>query len=292
MSELNNYEMMNATFQILLKIISKRTSINVAHDTLSQIVNHLETKYEFLKYVKIENNVYFEMKNNITINQEINNEDSTEVITCLKEIVNYSTSAIGEQADYFFIREVRDNLSFNNEIDLKDFLLSLGGKQNEYLINRKIELNRNNDSYQIKNSEVIGPVLKALIYLLDKILEENKALEKINIILQEKQKKYYFFNYVSIGKNDNENFIDILDKEVNSVIPIEFAEAMEELIISVGRFTEWEMYFSYIDKFKEILGPEMLLKLQIKGLDLEKINISLRYQNRTILQNVLNALFE
>ena len=67
---------------------------------------------------------------------------------------------------------------------------------------------------------------------------------------------------------------------------------MEELIISVGRFTEWEMYFSYIDKFKEILGPEMLLKLQIKGLDLEKINISLRYQNRTILQNVLNALFD
>ncbi|MCK5260860.1 MAG: hypothetical protein KAJ44_01615 [Thermoplasmatales archaeon] len=60
MSQLKNSEIIKHVLQILINKIGRRTSENFALVIIDTVIKELESKYDFLKYAKIENMLYSE----------------------------------------------------------------------------------------------------------------------------------------------------------------------------------------------------------------------------------------
>ena len=74
MSQLKNSEIIKHVLQTLINKIGRRTSESFALVIIDTVIKELESKYDFLKYAKIENMLYSERinanmgKNNTKIN--------------------------------------------------------------------------------------------------------------------------------------------------------------------------------------------------------------------------------
>ena len=294
MSELKNSEIITFTVDTLIGIISKRTSPSYAYSTVSKTVNQLLIKYDFLRYLKIENTIYSEIGDKVIVDPKIDNVLSTDFINCVKELIDSSIKAIGENADFFFIRELRDNFGYENEPIIKDLLLNLNIKQFEYIINRKEEIRREKTFFHIKNTEVVKPVMTALMCLLNKETSETEAVKTIIDLKRKYEGNYDFLKYITITKNsDADSIYKISIEEGLNVVPSgEIAEALEKLIEEIGKSVEEDFNQTFIADFKIAAGELVTEKMKRVGINLNRISRSIRYQNRTITKNVFQALLD
>ena len=294
MSEAKNSEIIIFTIHTLIRLIGKRTSPSSAYSTVHNVVDKLKSKYDFLQYVKVENAIYSENKDEVVVDTEIDKVQSTDLINCVKEIADLSIRAIGENADFFFIRELRDNLGYENEVAVEDFLLSLNMKQFEYIINRQEEIRREKTFYQIKNAEVAKPVMTALIYLLNKETAETEGV-KILIDLKKKyEENYDFLKYISINNKaeDNEVYAITIAEELDSIPSAEIAEAIGKLIEEIGNSIEEDSDQTFIANLNIVLGDTTTTKMRKIGIDLNRIALAIQHQNRRITKKVLQALLD
>jgi len=293
MPELKNSEIISFTIQTLIKIIGNRTSNNYAYSTVENTINQLLTKYDFLRFIQLENTFYSETKSGLTIDPEINHVEKKNLVNCVKEIIDLSTKAIGENADYFFIREIRDNLGYVDEPAVADFLSALNYKQFEYIIDRRREIEHAQSLFNVKNSEVIQPVITALVYLLAKIMSEEDALEAIASIMRQNYKKYDFLKHIHIlDVRKADNSYTTLTPAIDDIIKPKMAEALEMLIVEVGKSVEQSQNISFINNFKTIIGDITTAKIREMGINLHKADAAIRYQNWKIMQKVLHALLD
>ena len=293
MPELKNSEIITFTIDTLIRIIGKRTSPSYAYSTVENTINQLLTKYDFLRFIQLENTFYSETKSGLTIDPEINHVEKKNLVNCVKEIIDLSTKAIGENADYFFIREIRDNLGYVDEPAVADFLSALNYKQFEYIIDRRREIEHAQSLFNVKNSEVIQPVITALVYLLAKIMSEEDALEAIASIMRQNYKKYDFLKHIHIlDARKADNSYTTLTPAIDDIIKPKMAEALEMLIVEVGKSVERSQNISFINNFKTIIGDITTAKIREMGINLHKADAAIRYQNWKIMQKVLHALLD
>ena len=293
MPELKNSEIISFSIQTLIRIIGKRTSNNYAYSTVENTINQLLTKYDFLRFIQLENTFYSETKSGLTIDPEINHVEKKNLVNCVKEIIDLSTKAIGENADYFFIREIRDNLGYVDEPAVADFLSALNYKQFEYIIDRRREIEHAQSLFNVKNSEVIQPVITALVYLLAKIMSEEDALEAIASIMRQNYEKYDFLKHIHIfDARKADNSYTTLTPVIDDIIKPKMAEALEMLIVEVGKSVEQSQNISFINNFKTIIGDITTAKIREMGINLHKADAAIRYQNWKIMQKVLHALLD
>ena len=293
MPELKNSEIISFSIQTLIRIIGKRTAPSYAYSTVENTINQLLTKYDFLRFIQLENTFYSETKSGLTIDPEINHVEKKNLVNCVKEIIDLSTKAIGENADYFFIREIRDNLGYIDEPAVADFLLALNYKQFEYIIDRRREIEHAQSLFNVKNSEVIQPVITALVYLLAKIMSEEDALEAIASIMRQNYEKYDFLKHIHIfDARKADNSYTTLTPVIDDIIKPKMAEALEMLIVEVGKSVEQSQNISFINNFKTIIGDITTAKIREMGVNLHKADAAIRYQNWKIMQKVLHALLD
>jgi len=294
MSELKNSVIITFTLDSIVRIISKRTSPSYAYSTVNKIINQLLIKYDFLRYVKINNTIYSEIDNKVVVDPEIDNVQTTDFFNCVKELINSSTKAIGENADFFFIRELRDNFKYENEPIIKDLILNLNIKQFEYIVNRKNEIRREETFFQVKNNEVVKPVITTLIYLLSKTTSETNAVKTIIDLKRKHEENYDFLKNISINNtanNDSNVNISIAD-ELNTVPSAIIAEALEKLIQEIGKSIDEEFNQTFITDFKIVSGELSTEKMKKIGIDFNRISLAIRYQNKTITTKVLQVLLD
>jgi len=294
MSEIKNSEKITFIIDTLIRIISKRTSPSYAYSTVNKTINQLLIKYDFLRYVKIENTIYSEIDDKVIVDPKIDNVQSTDFFNCVKELVDTSTKAIGENADFFFIRELRDTFGYENEPILKDLLLNLNIKQFEYITDRKEEIRREKAFFQIKNTEVVKPVITALIYLLNKETSETEAVKTIIDLKRKYEENYDVLKDISINNktDDDSNYNISIAEELNTVPSGKIAEALEKLIEEIGKLKEEDFNQTFIADFKIVAGELVIEKMKRIGIDLNRINHAIRYQNRRITKKVLQALLD
>lgn len=294
MPEVKNSEIITYTIKTLIRIISKRTSYSTAYSTVNNVIDQLQSKYDFLQYIKIEDAIYSENKNEVTVDPEIDKVQSTDFINCVKELTDLSTKSIGKNADFFFIRELRDNFGYGNETIAEDFLLSLNMKQFEYIISRQEEMRREKTFYHIKNSEVAKPVMTALIYLLNKVTTETEVVKTLIDLKRKYEEHYDFLKYISINnKADDDGMYAITIAEELDIVPsAEMAEALEKLIEEIGNSIEEDSEQTFIANLKIVVGDSITTKMKRIGIDLNRITLAIRHQNQRITKKVLQALLD
>jgi hypothetical protein len=241
--------------------------------------------------------MYSEVESEMTVDPEINNVEKKDLINFIKEFVDLSTKTIGENADYFFIREIRDNFGYENEPAVTDFLLNLNYKQFEYIMDRRTEIEQEKSLFSVKNSEVVKPTINALIYLLTVIISKTDAIKVVDSIVRKNQEKYDFLKYINIkivyGKDEDDSSYTItLEDEIDNVKSNEIAEFLETIIEEAGKSFEWIKGRSLLEDFKIVVGHDSFINMKRIGINFNKIDKSIQHQNKNVSKSVLEALLD
>jgi hypothetical protein len=130
-------DVMKSVLKTLISISSRKTDLPSAVMTMDDLIKRLETKYNFLKHVQINDDFYSETTSDvISVMSDINTVSPTELGKALHAIIDSVNRSLGENAGHFFIKEIRNTLSDDYLLVIKNMGLDLGIMQLESEITR------------------------------------------------------------------------------------------------------------------------------------------------------------
>jgi DNA-binding response OmpR family regulator len=105
----------------LLKVTSSKTSQDYAHLLIATLLQRLEKDYEFLKDVRIEQQrTADDLQYGVYVAEAVDAVESEHMGRFLRDILEIFHEHLGKQAGYFFIRELRDNLSDDSSFKMRE----------------------------------------------------------------------------------------------------------------------------------------------------------------------------
>ena len=99
--------------------------------TMADLIKRLKDKYDFLKNVEVNDTRFIEGGVPVTVMAGINKVKSNELGTALCDIIKTMNIALGKDAGYFFIKELKNNLQDTYSTSFEDMGLDLGLMQLE-----------------------------------------------------------------------------------------------------------------------------------------------------------------
>ena len=125
-------DLMKNVLKTLISISSRKTDLPFALMTMEDLIKRLEPKYEFLKLIQINDDVYNEETANIvSVMSDINKVPPTEMGKALHAIIASLNRSLGDRAGHFFIKEIRNTLSDEYISVMKTMGVDLGIMQLE-----------------------------------------------------------------------------------------------------------------------------------------------------------------
>jgi len=286
MPSLKNSEVLLHILQTLVSKIGRRTSEGFAMVIMDNTLQELRPRYPFLRFVTIENTLYSEGANAIHILPDIDSIESKDVYKAISECLKITVKHLEKNADFFFIKEVKEAISDIDEIVFDEGQINLNFMQFEYLSERQHEL-------KIQNSEITEQILKSLIYVVNKKYPEIKTMQIVSAAIKKLTKLYEFLSFIEIhDQPDSQGFFVICAHlEINNVHMLTLGQAMQNLIEEVGKAAEWESNQSFIDQFKTEIGEPLLETLNKIGINLSHIQVVLlRREHSHIVKKTFETL--
>jgi hypothetical protein len=187
---LDNEYIITNILSALLKTIIRRTEENYSIAAVGAIIKTLESKYEFLKYLKIGKDTFH--NEYVKVSSQINYIDPKRIARIIEILFQIIYNDLGEKAGLFFIKEVQNNADYNVIIHLKEqgIDLELIELQQQFLYNRKAkEKKKIGDEKAVDNQSLLGYSLDHVDHwefdLKNKEClvfdNNNQLLDKINI---------------------------------------------------------------------------------------------------------------
>ena len=156
----------------------------------------------------------------------------------------------------------------------------------------------------IKNTEVLGTILKSTLGVISRRTSEPYANMIIDKILNNLSKKYDFLKNVKLEKDRYQeivNLIDIDDK-INNVDFKTIGNAIKDLMISLANLMGKDAGFYFIKEIKEDIPYNYEIKINKAGVDLEliqsefitEIKSSYRYkiENSEVVKYIFKLLYQ
>ena len=287
MTNLSNSNIIEHVLQALIKKIGRRTSTGFAVVTIDTILKELRPKYDFLKYVLVQDTSYSEGIDAINVQYDINYVETDIFYTALDDIIKSAVRHLKRKADYFFIREFKEILDSIPGLEIEQKGINLDDMQLEYLVDRQ-------EIFRINNSEVTENVIKTLICLLNKIYPEKQAIETMIASITKLEGKYNFLKYIKMSiEPDSKGFYTInAMPEINNALSPKVAEAIKKIIEEIGMSLKWEdEKETFVDAFKRELGEEQLANLEKMGINLSLIQmLMMKKEQGEIAKKTLKAL--
>jgi hypothetical protein len=134
---LEKSDVMKSVLKTLIAISSRKTDLPYALMTMDDLIKRLEIRYEFLRNIQINDDVYNEETANIiSIMSDINTVPPVEMGKALHDIIDSLNRSLGDRAGHFFIKEIRTRLSDDEVSVMKTMGVDLGMLQLESEIAR------------------------------------------------------------------------------------------------------------------------------------------------------------
>ena len=137
MAKIDNSIIMKKTIESLFSKITRRTDEGFALKILTSIMDELAPRYDFLKFVKIDDKMYSEKIEIVEVEKDINSVDDLSFNRSLEDIIKKSVELIERDADFYFIKEVNEAIDDLNKFELEDTGINLNQLQMEYIIEKK-----------------------------------------------------------------------------------------------------------------------------------------------------------
>lgn len=111
MPEIEKSEIMRHVLQTLIDISSRKTTQFQAVSTMSDLINNLRKKYDFLKNVEIKDTRFLEIDDEpVTVMKDINEVNPEDIGKALRDIIKTMNFALGKSAGHFFVRELKSRI--------------------------------------------------------------------------------------------------------------------------------------------------------------------------------------
>lgn len=250
-----------AILNVLRRKIARRTTEDDAASMLARFIKELTPKYEFLRYITINQSVYSESET-IKVSPQMNYVDEQQVFSALQDLVKKSVHEMKEKADFFFIREFQDAFEDIEPAHKKvTNTLPLNEMQHEYLINRTQTLS-------LEKNQLLVNLIHALLSIENKVLSEIESVHLMEKTLRELLPKYHFFHSIDIIKNPNvKGYYTVeINGNVQTIPTYQFADAIYDLIIAIGTKLKIKNAEQFQETLKQKLGErntELLRKVNV-----------------------------
>jgi len=133
----------------------------------------------------------------------------------------------------------------------------------------------------LKNSEVLGNVFRAIFSVASRRTTEGFAATVIGAIVKTMEQNYDFLKYVYIAEGDfsSGNVIDV-SSEIDTVDQKEIGQAIEAIIRIVYMDLVGKTGLFFIKELKETAGEEIINEMKNFGVDLALLQTEQRYLHR------------
>jgi hypothetical protein len=267
----------------IVEVIGRRSSEDYALVMLGNTIKKLQERHYFLRFLQIKNTRYSEIKNVVTIDSSINEIDSEDLGKAMQEIIGMVVTAMGEDAGFFFVKEIKNKIDPNYEIALRNMGVDLDFMQFSFEVDKK-----QTRTLTIENSDVFRLVLKTLIALIEKEIGRDFAISTVTKLIEEYANKYDFLKnitMVDIRYTLGENEINV-GQEIDRLEPTHVGKAIEDIIVGVHRSLGENGKPLHIDEFKRQLTSDYRTKLEEMGVNLKKK----QFGNSLVFKYVIKAL--
>ena len=133
---------------------------------------------------------------------------------------------------------------------------------------------------ELKNSDIIKGILKALYVVASRRTTQNFAVAVIGAITRTLGQRYDFLKHVIINSEGSSEDILVFDSDLNSVDAAMVGKAIEAIIQIVYMDLKEKAGLYFIKEVKRNLGEEIISNLKDVGVDLELLQLQQHYLYR------------
>jgi hypothetical protein len=293
MSNLTKSEIVKYLLDCVIRVIVRRKTNFFAIKTLAEIIKQLESEYDFLRYIKIDTEIFSETFTPVQVDQQIDSIEKKMLGKAFSEIIDKLSKSVSDDNDYYIIREIRDELKYEIETTLQKFDIDLNLKQFEYVVFKYRD--RVIETTSISNSEALKPIVRVLVVLLNKIYSEEEAVKTLSKYIKNLEVKYNFLKYITVVyiPISKEFYSITISPNIDDITPTKIGKSLEILLHEIGSSITWNRKHSFIDSFKIELGADKLQKISKMDIRLDHINVQLKEQkHKEIAQKIIETLFD
>jgi hypothetical protein len=285
MPRYRNNELISRIIRTTIGVIGRRTSESYAVMVIGTVVKRLSEKYDFLKNVEISNAQYSEIGQIVNIKNDLDYVNIEEIGRASRDFIQKITIALGKNAGYFFIKEIKEDLPYEYEQTIKQLGVDLDFLQLEYLTDRKSVFD-----FQIPHSELLTYVFQALFDVLAKENGRNFAFLTLEELVRRFSTKYEILKDIEVndirymmGANivSIDSKVDVLESDV-------IGDVTQKVIQETSNYLQEKGGIPFIEKLKKYMGVEYYLKLEEMGVNLGAIHM----KHGVIVKRVLKALVD
>ena len=285
MPQLDNKEIIESILKSTLNVISRRTSDAYADSVLDNSIKKLIKKHNLFRLIKIKEVEYHEIFDVINIEPDINKIDKGLVGIAIKDLMQYIIHEMGKSAGYYFIREIKESLSFEYEKMIKEIGVDLDLLQFEFITEKKQAF-----KFEIRNDDILKYLFISLFELLDREIGRDSAYKILTEVVSRFQTQYDCLNYIKI--NDVRSLIGVdsvnVNTEVNKIESIEVGAAIQKCVQELNNNFVEKDFFSFMEKFREYLNADYVFKMESIGVNFDVI----QYGNVLVIKHVFKALVD
>jgi hypothetical protein len=290
MPHLENKDVIGCVLRSMINVISRRTSEVFAVVVINNLLRKLQSKYDFLKYVEIRNIMYTEDLDVVTIDPQVNYTNNLELGRAIKEIFEIITVSVGKKAGYYFLREVKEGLTYENERRIKDLGVNLELMQLRYMSNVEEKVYSTN----LKNSDILKHVFDVLFEIVYRETSKYFAITTMTKLIDKLSFDYEILKYIKINDVESNKGADIVTvmSEVNFEKPDKIGGTIQRVILEVNQSLEDKGGSFFIERFRNHLKEEYAYTLEEMGVDLHVIQLPQELVTKHVIKALLDVLSE
>ena len=248
-------KILEQVIKTLIYLVNRTFPEKQAIVTVIASIKKLEKKYDFLKYIEMNDTPNPDSFYEIRVAPEINNVNSSNMSKAIEQLIE----ELGRPNDF------KTRQSF-----IKDFKLALGA---EYLIKlEKMGVKLEGIQSVLLRQEyevIVKKTLKALVYILGSRAPESDAVITIENIINQLEEKHDILKYIKIDKSRYSEAVDAMQiiPDINSADSYEIGKAIREIIRMI-RINLGDRGDGFFEEFKNKLGNEYLSEIEKMGVNL------------------------
>jgi len=270
-----------------LDVVSRRSSESYAVVAIKTVIDKIREKHLPLEHIQIKSTEYAETIELVKINPGINAFSKDQIGLALKSILEELIKSIGKAADFYFLRELKEEVGSTYEPIIVGLGIDLDFMQFQYLIQRKDQ-----GPEKIQNTDIFKRVINVLMDILKDKKSQQESLKSMTELINRLSTKYPFLKYITINdvRFTQSNDIVAVSEEINAMKKGEIAEVLNrifsEITKGLGKIVNTEVF---IQKLQDRLTQPYVIKLEEIGVNL---NVLMRLRHELIFKHVFRAIIE
>jgi len=254
--QIENSDILRFTFKTLFYILDREIGRDSAYITLSEYTLRLSTKYEVLKYIKINDIRVIQGIDVINVDKRVDSFRPTLVGIAIQKVIQELNFSFIEQENFSIIEILKNHLN-------ADYIFKLGAMG--------VDLN----VIQLKQSLIVKHVFKALIDVVNETTTQSYAVLMINNMLKKHEDRFEYLKLINIDSTRFSEGIDaiIIPEEIEQVRESELGRGLQKIMETLIKSLGDEAGHNFVEKFKKRLGKAYILRIEEIGMNLHMMEL-------------------